>query len=234
MIEKVNPNVLDKKADRIAGAIIDLAYKTLEEPNISTEVMLSGDDCNIVIISNIDFNYDDIDSIVHRIAGENYTLNLYNYNNIIEPYYKMEDLSIDQNGIYEADPLNDEKKEISAIAKNIFEAYPEPGSYILDNHRFIITQPDTRAADLWDLYPEAEVSIIPQIDNIIGCSNRRLNSDLLNNVTTGSFHGRDIFKSSVAIPIYLFVSSIEADTNIRLSVQAGDTYVNMVPYAEIV
>ena len=98
----------------------------------------------------------------------------------------------------------------------------------------MITQPETRRADLMDLYPEAEISIVPAIENRIGCSNRRLNSDLLNNMTTGGLHGKDIFKASVAIPIYLFVISAETNMNIRVSCQAGDTYINNVPYAEIV
>ena len=32
MIEKVNPSHPDKVADRIAGAIVDLAYETEENP----------------------------------------------------------------------------------------------------------------------------------------------------------------------------------------------------------
>lgn len=32
MFEKVNPSHPDKIADRIAGAIVDLAYKTMPDP----------------------------------------------------------------------------------------------------------------------------------------------------------------------------------------------------------
>ena len=35
MIEKVNPSHPDKVADRIAGAIVDLAYKKQENPKIA-------------------------------------------------------------------------------------------------------------------------------------------------------------------------------------------------------
>lgn len=37
MIEKVNPSHLDKVADRIAGAIVDLAYKESENPIFNWE-----------------------------------------------------------------------------------------------------------------------------------------------------------------------------------------------------
>ena len=35
MFEKVNPKHPDKIADRIAGAIVDLAYKQKEDPKIA-------------------------------------------------------------------------------------------------------------------------------------------------------------------------------------------------------
>ena len=40
MIEKVNPSHPDKVADRIAGAIVDLAYKTEHDPKIAVEVLI--------------------------------------------------------------------------------------------------------------------------------------------------------------------------------------------------
>ena len=38
MFEKVNPGHPDKVADRIAGAIVDLAYKLQESPRVAVEV----------------------------------------------------------------------------------------------------------------------------------------------------------------------------------------------------
>lgn len=40
MIEKVNPMHVDKIADRIAGAIVDWAYRTEENPKIAVEVLI--------------------------------------------------------------------------------------------------------------------------------------------------------------------------------------------------
>ena len=40
MIEKVNPSHPDKVADRIAGAIVDLAYKAEKDPKIAVEVLI--------------------------------------------------------------------------------------------------------------------------------------------------------------------------------------------------
>lgn len=41
MFEKVNPAHPDKVADRIAGAIVDAAYKKEKNPKIAVEVILS-------------------------------------------------------------------------------------------------------------------------------------------------------------------------------------------------
>ena len=48
MFEKVNPSHPDKLADRIAGAIVDLAYAEHENPRIAVEVLLGHGNCHII------------------------------------------------------------------------------------------------------------------------------------------------------------------------------------------
>ena len=45
MFEKVNPSHPDKVADRIAGALVDLAYKQEENPKIAVEVLIGHRKC---------------------------------------------------------------------------------------------------------------------------------------------------------------------------------------------
>ena len=48
MFEKVNPSHPDKLCDRIAGAIVDLAYAQVADPRIAVEVLLGhGISCSI-------------------------------------------------------------------------------------------------------------------------------------------------------------------------------------------
>ena len=49
MFEKCNPAHPDKLADRIAGAITDLAYTKNENPRIATEVLLGHGLCSLQI-----------------------------------------------------------------------------------------------------------------------------------------------------------------------------------------
>lgn len=70
MIEKVNPFHPDKVADRIAGAIVDLAYKTEKDPKIAVEVLIGHGVCYVIAETSADIFAEQIKRIVHRIAGQ--------------------------------------------------------------------------------------------------------------------------------------------------------------------
>ena len=53
MFEKVNPAHPDKIADRIAGAIVDLAYNESANPKIAVEVLIGHGMCNIAAESSV-------------------------------------------------------------------------------------------------------------------------------------------------------------------------------------
>ena len=48
MIEKVNPCHPDKVADRIAGAVVDLAYEKSKSPKIAVEVLIGHGVCHMI------------------------------------------------------------------------------------------------------------------------------------------------------------------------------------------
>ena len=49
MIEKVNPSHPDKVADRIAGAIVDLAYTKNDNPKIAVEILIGHGVCHVIL-----------------------------------------------------------------------------------------------------------------------------------------------------------------------------------------
>ena len=67
MFEKVNPCHPDKVADRIAGAIVDLAYKKEKNPKAAIEVLIGHGDCFITGEASCTFDSLEIDRIVRRI-----------------------------------------------------------------------------------------------------------------------------------------------------------------------
>ena len=68
MIEKVNPMHPDKVADRIAGAIVDMAYASEENPNIAAEVLIGHGVCHAIIETSADIDEKDIADAILRIA----------------------------------------------------------------------------------------------------------------------------------------------------------------------
>ena len=70
MIEKVNPMHPDKIADRIAGAIVDLAYTKNENPKVAVEVLIGHGVCHIIAETSETLTNEEVDVIVKRIAGD--------------------------------------------------------------------------------------------------------------------------------------------------------------------
>ena len=61
MYEKVNPCHPDKVADRIAGAIVDLAYKAEPAPKVAVEVLVGHGKCHVIIETTVNLDKKAID-----------------------------------------------------------------------------------------------------------------------------------------------------------------------------
>ena len=70
MFEKVNPKHPDKIADRIAGALVDLAYSKNKEPRIAVEVLIGHGKCHIIAETSVHIREDEVRAIVRRIGRE--------------------------------------------------------------------------------------------------------------------------------------------------------------------
>ena len=69
MFEKVNPAHPDKIADRIAGAIVDLAYKIQDNPKVAAEVLIGHGVCHTIIETSAPIQEVDVAKAIARIAG---------------------------------------------------------------------------------------------------------------------------------------------------------------------
>lgn len=123
MIEKVNPSHPDKIADRIAGAIVDLAYKAETSPKIAVEVLIGHGKCHVIIETTASLSTNDIEVTISRLAG-NVEPDI-----VIVPQDKhLSDnqaagLRCGDNGIFKGMPLTDEQKALSVIAHDIYTHY---------------------------------------------------------------------------------------------------------------
>lgn len=68
MYERVNPAHPDKVADRIAGAIVDLAYASETNPKIAVEVLIGHGICHIIAETNTHLSTSDIEAAARRLA----------------------------------------------------------------------------------------------------------------------------------------------------------------------
>lgn len=238
MFEKVNPSHPDKVADRIAGAIVDLAYKQDDNPRIAVEVLIGHGKCHIIAESSVYIDKADIKLAVKRIAG-NVDVD---YVEVPQDKHLADNqegqIRCGDNGIFKGVPLTKEQKELSKIAQDIYAKYKFDGKYILNGKRLIVCQSNAASKDLKAIYPNAEVNPIgdwtggTNVDT--GATNRKLGSDMADSVTGGGLHGKDLSKADVSVNIYAFLKAQETGTEVELCCAIGDEYIDNRPYEEIV
>lgn len=238
MFEKVNPRHLDKVADRIAGALVDLAYKKAENPRIAIEVLIGHGVCHIIVETSVMLDKADVTAAVHRIAG-----------NLAVDYVEVpqdghladnqaDGVRCGDNGIFKGMPVTEEQKKLSKIARDIFFVYSFDGKYVLDGDRLILCQSNASSDALRELYPDAEINPLGDwtggTDVDTGATNRKLGSDMADSVTGGGLHGKDLSKADVSVNIYAFLKAQEIGEPVMLCCAIGDDTVDGRPYEKIV
>ena len=237
MIEKVNPSHPDKLADRVAGAIVDLAYKKSNDPKVAVEVLTGHGTCNIIIETSEEFKREEIKSIVKRLLGD-VELNLLVVKQDPNLAKNQEGkLRCGDNGIFKGVPLTNEEIKLSKIARDIYKKYPYDGKYILNGDNLIICQSNAKKEDLEKMY-KGVINPLGDwtggIDVDSGATNRKLGSDMGHSVTGGGLHGKDLSKADVSINIYAFKKAQELGREVNLCCAIGDEYIDGKPYSEIV
>jgi S-adenosylmethionine synthetase len=238
MYEKVNPCHPDKVADRIAGAIVDLAYKAEPAPKVAVEVLSGHGKCHIIIETTAALDMQAIDDAVHRIAGEMET------DIVIVPQdthlsdNQQNGIRCGDNGIFRGMSVTEEQQKLSRIARSIFATYPCDGKYILDGDRLIICQSNAPTDELRAVYPDVEINPLGDwtggTDVDTGATNRKLGSDMADSVTGGGLHGKDLSKADVSVNIYAFLKAQHTGKPVELCCAIGDDTVDGRPYSEIV
>jgi len=246
MIEKVNPSHPDKVADRIAGAIVDIAYDLQDNPKIAVEVLIGHGLATIIVESSVAIPESEIKEIVARITKQDMEVK---YIEVPQDVHLAENQSKEircgDNGIFKGVPLTESEKEISKIAKRLYEAYPNDGKFILTNDKFICCQSNANNGELNsylnELFDEDYEIIINPLgewtggtDVDSGATNRKLGSDMAQSVTGGGLHGKDLSKADVSVNIYAFLKAQETGKVVELCCAIGDDTIDGKPYSEIV
>lgn len=239
MFEKVNPSHPDKVADRIAGAIVDLAYKKAKDPKIAVEVLLGHGTCRIISETSVSIDETEVNSAVERITGCNLKLDYTEVpqDEILSSNQKNETRCGD-NGIFKGTVVTEEQKKLSALARKIYSAFPTDGKYIIDDQKVVICQSHAKEEELRNICPTAIINPLgewtggPDVD--CGATNRKLGSDMGDSVTGGGLHGKDLSKADVSVNIYAWLEAQKTGKTVQYSCAIGDTEIGGVPYSEIV
>ena len=242
MIEKVNCKHPDKIADRIAGAIVDIAYEKEENPKVAVEILIGHGKCHIIAETSVELKFEEVDAIVKRIAG-NVETDL-----VVVPQDKhlaknqSKEIRCGDNGIFKGVPLTQEEKELSKISREIYSKYPFDGKYILNGGKLIICQSNAINNNLKEKYdndgyfttvnPLGDWTGGTNVDS--GATNRKLGSDMAQSVTGGGLHGKDLSKADVSVNIYAFLKAQKTGKPVELCCAIGDDKIDGKPYNEIV
>lgn len=241
MIEKVNPSHPDKVADRIAGAIVDLAYRKTKNPKIAVEVLIGHGNCHIIAETSVSLGASDVITTVKRIAGKGVKLD---YKEVPQDVHLAENQSNEircgDNGIFKGVPVSSEERILSEIVREWYEhVWPSDGKFIYDepSQTFIACQSSANSSDIAEAL-ERHVHI--PLKNIIvnplgewtggtdvdtGATNRKLGSDMGRAVTGGGLHGKDLSKADVAVNIACHILAQQSGDVIEALCAIGDKQV---------
>lgn len=239
MIEKVNPKHPDKVADRIAGALVDLAYLKQDNPKIAVEVLIGHGYCTIITETSIELKISEVESIVNRIAGD---VKVYYIESPQDNHLSKNQsgkIKTGDNGIFRGVPVDDEVRECSELAREIYNTYLSDGKYILDkeNRRVIICQSNAKDVVIKCDYDKIINPLgywTGGIDVDAGATNRKLGSDMGRAVTGGGLHGKDLSKADVSVNIYAHLKAQEQNKDVSICCAIGDDKVDGLEYVEIV
>ena len=247
MFEKVSPAHPDKMCDRLAGAIVDLAYSKEHDPRIAVEVLAGHGKVFVIIetsLSREQLSCAEIDPIVWRIFGNDVEINVTIVpQDPILSHNQDNAMRAADNGIFKGVPPTHEQKLLTAIAASIYEQHPFDGKYIIQGKGrlaapdFDVTicqshlsrgqEPELRehlrnayGIHLPTINPLGEWTGGPNTDS--GATNRKLGSDMGDGVTGGGLMGKDLSKCDVSVNIVCFLKAVHSGQVVTAICSIGD------------
>ena len=132
--ERVSPQHPDKMCDRLAGAILDLAYSKEKNPRIAVEVLAGHGKVFIIIetsLSREQLSCAEIDPIVWRIFGNDVEINVTIVpQDPILAHNQDNAMRVGDNGIFRGVPPTFEQKVLTSLAATMYENFPYDGKYL--------------------------------------------------------------------------------------------------------
>lgn len=139
MFEKVNPSHPDKIADRIAGAIVDLAYTKNENPKVAVKVLIGHNHCHIINETSEKLELEEIEKIVHRISRDSsikVDYKEYKQDAILAENQNGK-MRCGDNGIFKGALISEEEQTLTDLVGKLYSFYEFDGKYLADTYNGI-------------------------------------------------------------------------------------------------
>ena len=242
MFEKVNPSHPDKVSDRIAGALVDMAYKIQDSPRIAVEVLLGHGSCHIIAETSVCLDATEVADAVERIAGPGIAVDFYAVPQ--DPHLAENQegaIRCGDNGIFKGIPTTSEQARLSEIMRGLYRDFPYDGKAVIDGGRVILCQSNATWSEClpylngvhdYLINPLGDWTGGPDVDS--GATNRKLGSDMGDALTGGGLHGKDCSKADVSVNVYAHLKAQKTGKPVELCCAIGDEEIDGRPYAEVV
>lgn len=256
MFEKVNPCHPDKVADRLAGAVVDLAYERAgglakANPRVAVEVLAGHGKVDVQIetsLGRVELRAKDIDPLIHRIFGKVDGHVLIAPQDVHLSDNQTHGLRCGDNGIFKGCPTTKEQRMLTDIAAAIYGAIPYDGKYIIEqrNGQWDLTVCQSHMSreqepELRQMLKESYNVHLPIINPLgpwtgginvdCGCTNRKLGSDMGDGVTGGGLIGKDLSKADVSVNIVCHLKAVASGQVVTAICSIGDENVTFT-YAD--
>jgi S-adenosylmethionine synthetase len=252
MFEKVSKYHPDKVADRIGGALTDLAYTKQKDPKVAIEVLIGHGVCHIINETSVHLDDVIVSGIVSRIAGPKMAVDYVEVPQDTElAKNQKHGIKCGDNGIFLGVPVTAEEWALAKLAYQFDLNFASDGKYMIDLGRKALTICQSNASkdeiadflgangyDGWDatINPLGEWTGGTSVD--CGATNRKLGSDLAESVTGGGTAAKDYSKADVSATIYCWLRAQATGKPVHGICSIGDDSVlidgEKVPYSEIV
>lgn len=243
MFEKVNPSHPDKIADRIAGALVDLAYAKNPNAKVAVEVLIGHYETLIINETDTELFDNEVKKVVERISGESrpVTYREYNQDKHLAENQNHGNPRCGDNGIFRGFPVTVEERLISNLSQNLYKKYPTDGKIVLTEDALTVCQSNADTAELAKdklleryktlaMAPELKVNPLGDwtgglwVDT--GATNRKLGSDMGYAITGGGLHGKDLSKADITLNICCHLIAEYRGELIEAGCAIGDEVIN--------
>ena len=244
MFEKVNPKHPDKIADRIAGALVDIAYTKATDPRIAVEVLIGHGKCRIIAESSVELTQKEVEEEVNLISEEPVVTDFL----LVPQDPHLADnqacgFRCGDNGIFRGMPVTEEQRRLCDIADELFVNFASDGKYILAGNQLIVCQSNATEEEIQDVLKN-HIDLFTIINPLgpwtggtgvdTGATNRKLGSDMGDAVTGGGLHGKDLSKADVSVNIFCHLMAQATGKPFEAHCAIGDERVAGVPFSAIV